>query len=521
MSRETKSFPFSVKAVDDEQGLIEAYGSVFEVEDQGGDVVRPGAFKRTIQNSKARVQAGKATFLAVMLWQHNPDTPIGGWTDLKEDKHGLLCKGQIVLTTQQGKEAYELIKAGVVNEFSIGYDIPSGGANYDSKDGTRNLTELRLWEVSPVTFAMNEEALLVGVKSASGKTSFPLMDLKTEWTGSKAEKQIFAWAKNADGEIQASKAKQCFLWYNPDDSDKQSGYKMPFCYIVDGSPKIVPLGVRACANVLAGGMGGGKFGGDDGAMKSKVKTMIGRINSQLKPDPAWDVPWEKSEDGKGNHMNRQMKTLLEHFNEETAEDLLEDWQDVYVCALTCAVLDALTIGDQPEADISKALDDFKELVLSKFVAQAVECDLSGWLEEHSYSSSSGEYLMQYGSDSKPNYGYMSRSRPLGRKDGRAISAANAGKIQDHADALHAMADDHMKAVKAHVKALHAAADTMAAMSSGSDDGNDDKPDDSQDGKHRGTPSHKTRTTQARPPDDGTVNEDEIAAALGTLRALHA
>src|SRR6266487_2605292 len=132
-------------------------------------------------------------------------------------------------------------------------------------------------------------------KAATGKTSWPLMDIRTEWTGSKAEKQIFAWARNDQDEIVASKAKQCFLYCNPDDSDKQSGYKMPFCYIPGEAPQIVPLGVRAAAGVLAGGMGGGKFGGDDAAMKAKVKTMYGRINSQFSPDPEWVVPWEKDD----------------------------------------------------------------------------------------------------------------------------------------------------------------------------------------------------------------------------------
>src|SRR6266550_3379990 len=116
MSKETNTFRFEVNAVDDAQGLIEAYGSVFDTVHQGNDVLRPDAFKRSIQSSKSRVKAGHATFLAIMLWQHDTDQPIGGWTDLKEDQHGLLCKGQIVLATQLGREAYELIKAGVINE---------------------------------------------------------------------------------------------------------------------------------------------------------------------------------------------------------------------------------------------------------------------------------------------------------------------------------------------------------------------------------------------------------------------
>ena len=186
--RLTKSYKVSVKAVDDDQGLIEAYGSIFDIEDKGGDIVRPGSFKRTIKNSKSRVQDGKARFLIPMLWQHNEKQPIGGWYELEEDGKGLMCKGQIVLSTQLGKDAYELIKAGVINEFSIGYDIPKGGAFYDKSSGARNITELRLWEVSPVTFAMNNESLLVGVKGAqkdynAAYQSAAAQDLLDDWYG--------------------------------------------------------------------------------------------------------------------------------------------------------------------------------------------------------------------------------------------------------------------------------------------------------------------------------------------------
>lgn len=136
-------------------------------------------------------------------------------------------------------------------------------------------------------------------KDVGGKTSWDLMDIKTEWDGSKAEQQIFAWAKDEDGKIVASKAKQCFLYYDPDNADKQSGYKMPFCFVASGTPKIVPLGVRSAAGVLSGSMGGvSASGADKDGMKSKIKTIYGRINSQFSPDPKWEVPWEKEDSEK-------------------------------------------------------------------------------------------------------------------------------------------------------------------------------------------------------------------------------
>ena len=173
----------------------------------------------------------------------------------------------------------------------------------------------------------SSEAPIVDVtKDVSGKTSLPLMDIDTEWTGAKAEKQIFEYAKDDNGAIVASKAKQCFLSCDPENSDKQSGYKMPFTYIVDGSPKIVPLGVRAAAGVLSGGMGGVSASADDkDGMKAKCKTMYGRINSQFSPDPAWIVPWEKDESksvkdllgtGNGGELIRQDLTEQENEMEE-------------------------------------------------------------------------------------------------------------------------------------------------------------------------------------------------------------
>lgn len=144
-------------------------------------------------------------------------------------------------------------------------------------------------------------------KAVGGKTAWPLLDIDTEWTGATAEKQIFDYARNDDGEIVASKASQCFLYTDPDNNDKQSGYKLPYVYVQSDEPKIVPLGVRAVGNILAGGMGGlkGVSDNDVASIKSKVKTMYNRINKELKPDPEWVVPWEKEDSEKSLYDTEQ------------------------------------------------------------------------------------------------------------------------------------------------------------------------------------------------------------------------
>ncbi len=149
---ERKDFRFEFKADDD--GTIEGYGSIFGNEDLGGDVVESGAFAETLKERKPR-----------LLWQHDTRQPIGAWTELKEDKKGLRVRGRLALGTQQGREAHELVKMEALEGLSIGYGIRPGGFEYDTDSHVRRLKSLDLWEVSLVTFPMNELAGIDTVKA--------------------------------------------------------------------------------------------------------------------------------------------------------------------------------------------------------------------------------------------------------------------------------------------------------------------------------------------------------------------
>ncbi len=140
------------------EGVIEGYGSVFGNTDSYGDIVVAGAFAETLKSDRA----------PAMLWQHNPDEPIGVWTEVREDKRGLVVKGQLALGTQRGREALELIRMGALSGLSIGYSTVR--SSYDEQSGIRSLLELDLWEVSPVTFPANDAARITSAKSESIKT---------------------------------------------------------------------------------------------------------------------------------------------------------------------------------------------------------------------------------------------------------------------------------------------------------------------------------------------------------------
>lgn len=145
---ERKHFSFELKSAGD-AGEIEGYGATFWNVDNVGDRVASGAFAASIKSKMPR-----------MLWQHEPDKPIGRWTSAVEDNNGLHVKGKIALGTDQGRNAYELVKEGVLDSLSIGYRTIKSF----NEGNVRVLKELDLLEVSLVTFPANDAALITSVK---------------------------------------------------------------------------------------------------------------------------------------------------------------------------------------------------------------------------------------------------------------------------------------------------------------------------------------------------------------------
>lgn len=144
-----------------EDGSFSGYGSVFGNVDSYREIVAPGAFKSSILRLK---EAGE---VLPVLWQHNPDQPIGGYRSIEEDERGLKMTGFLLKDdVALAREAYALMKARVVKGLSIGYYVPKGGDSYDEKSGIRTLHEVDLRETSVVTFPANEQAQVENVKAA-------------------------------------------------------------------------------------------------------------------------------------------------------------------------------------------------------------------------------------------------------------------------------------------------------------------------------------------------------------------
>ena len=151
---EYKTVPFELKQIDAD-GIFWGYASIFGNVDGGGDVVDRGSFTKTLQERAGRIR---------ICHQHDWRDVIGKPLELREDEVGLFVKAQLVLDVQRAREDYALMKAGALSELSFGYE-PVVVAK-DTVDGVkvRRLKEVKLYEISLVTVAMNEAATVIGVK---------------------------------------------------------------------------------------------------------------------------------------------------------------------------------------------------------------------------------------------------------------------------------------------------------------------------------------------------------------------
>lgn len=187
-SAEFKAFRFEFKFVEDDSapaGTFEGYASTFNTEDDGGDMMLPGAFDRTLAQAKATGRMPK------MLLNHggmgsyfaspSPEDmlPIGKWTDLAPDSHGLQARGRLInLDTEKGKTIHGAMKEGELADLSIGYVARDFARGTKPNEPRRQLKAVDLHEISPVTFPMNRLATINAVK-AMAFSPFEIRELET------------------------------------------------------------------------------------------------------------------------------------------------------------------------------------------------------------------------------------------------------------------------------------------------------------------------------------------------------
>ena len=151
---------FELKA--GENGIVEGYASTWtKTPDSYGDIVIKGAFTETLKKRKATGHPFPLCF------NHDFDQIIGAVFEAEEDDYGLKIRASF-LNTPAAQEKRELVKEGIVWQFSFAYSVLGAEAptEEERKQGiVQKLTKLDLYEVSLVPVPANQTAIVTEVKN--------------------------------------------------------------------------------------------------------------------------------------------------------------------------------------------------------------------------------------------------------------------------------------------------------------------------------------------------------------------
>ena len=137
---------------------MKAYALAFGNVDSWGDIIAPGAVDEFLKSADFGRMA--------LCYQHDIREVIGVITAAGVDEKGMWIEADVLPTTT-GKDVQTLIRGGAIKEFSIGYYADE--YHYEKREGymteIRILDKITVIEVSPVTRAANEDAVLISAKA--------------------------------------------------------------------------------------------------------------------------------------------------------------------------------------------------------------------------------------------------------------------------------------------------------------------------------------------------------------------
>jgi hypothetical protein len=111
----------------------------------------------------------------------------------------------------------------------------------------------------------------------------PMADRDREWDGAAAEKRVREWAgaQNAPNE----KYRDAHVWYDAENRDNFTAYKLLIADVVDGKLEAVPRGVMAAGNVMQGSRGGVDLPDND---IDRVKSHLAKYYAKMDDTTPWD-----------------------------------------------------------------------------------------------------------------------------------------------------------------------------------------------------------------------------------------
>jgi hypothetical protein len=167
-SYKTQSINATIKDVDGKKGIVTGYFAKFDNVDADGDIIRKGAFTKSI------METGPASTQPRIkhLLNHNTNQPLGVLTSLSEDSFGLNYESQIG-SHALGQDFIKMVESDLITEHSIGFQVMKRNQLQEYSEymktpdaGWFELTDLKLWEGSSLTaWGANQQTPITGLKS--------------------------------------------------------------------------------------------------------------------------------------------------------------------------------------------------------------------------------------------------------------------------------------------------------------------------------------------------------------------
>ena len=255
---------------------FEGYASTFGNVDRHGHEIDRHAFDNHLGKNDVK-----------MLLLHNQfELAIGIWTEIKTDDHGLYVKGSMPLDDARVKEQIiPQMKIGSVDSMSIGiyiYDYKPIN-NAEGKISHYRLTDVELIEISIVNFPANDKAKISAIqkhldkmkqemslidkdkdriievkveKKATPRNKLPktFTDKDRKWDKTSAINRVRK--KTGSEENASSSYKSAFLWYDSENEENLTAYKLPIADVIKDKLTIVPKAVFSAAAAIRGARGG-------------------------------------------------------------------------------------------------------------------------------------------------------------------------------------------------------------------------------------------------------------------------
>ena len=119
--------------------------------------------------------------------------------------------------------------------------------------------------------------------AVSAFQDYPLADRDREWDGGAAEKRVRKWA--GAEEKPNEKYRDAHVWYDSENKDNFTAYKLLIADVINGNIKAVPRGVMAAGNVMQGARGGADIPAKD---VDRVKSHLAKYYKKMGEDAPWD-----------------------------------------------------------------------------------------------------------------------------------------------------------------------------------------------------------------------------------------